>query len=182
MRTKPCGPLRLRNPPLCDNRLRARAKILAVASAVDLDFRYGCTPAWWQLWKGLYEEGVDLIVTPYRGRPIESPWWRTAPNPTFVEGESFARARDVVAELKGDRTCGAPRTIPRTALGDRMTREVIWRWVTPRWQRHLESLIERERPDAVIVFTVPMAHLRGIPSALRQSTAFRSSSTTATCR
>ena len=69
-------------------------KILAVASAVDLDFRYGCTPAWWQLWKGLYEAGVDLIVTPYRGRPVESPWWRTAPNPTYVEGESFAgRAR-----------------------------------------------------------------------------------------
>ena len=42
-------------------------KILAVASAIDLDFRYGCTPAWWQLWKGLYEVGVDLIVTPYRG-------------------------------------------------------------------------------------------------------------------
>jgi hypothetical protein len=65
-------------------------KILAVASAVDLDFRYGCTPAWWQLWKGLYEVGVDLIVTPYRGRPVESPWWRTAPNPTYAEGESFA--------------------------------------------------------------------------------------------
>jgi spore maturation protein CgeB len=52
-------------------------------------------------------------------------------------------------------------------MGDRMTREVIWRWVTPRWQKHLESLIERERPDAVVVFTVPMAHLRGIPTALR---------------
>jgi hypothetical protein len=63
-------------------------KILAVASAVDLDFRYGCTPAWWQLWKGLYEEGADLVITPYRGRPVESPWWRTAPNPTFREGES----------------------------------------------------------------------------------------------
>ena len=36
-------------------------RILAVASAVDLDFRYGCTPAWWQLWKGMYEAGVDLV-------------------------------------------------------------------------------------------------------------------------
>ena len=45
-------------------------KILAVASAIDLDFKYGCTPAWWQLWKGLHEAGVDLIVTPYRGRPV----------------------------------------------------------------------------------------------------------------
>jgi glycosyltransferase involved in cell wall biosynthesis len=143
-------------------------KVLAVASAVDLDFRYGCTPAWWQLWKALCEEGVDLVVTPYRGRPIESPWWRTAPNPTYVEGESFARARDVVAKLKGDAYLRRAEDNPEDGLGDRMTREVIWRWVTPRWKKHLESLIERERPDAVIVFTVPMAHLRGIPTALRE--------------
>jgi glycosyltransferase involved in cell wall biosynthesis len=143
-------------------------KILAVASAVDLDFRYGCTPAWWQLWKGLYEEGADLVVTPYRGRPVESPWWRTAPNPTYVEGESFARARAAVARLKGDTHLRRAEESPEDGLGDRMTRELIWRWVTPRWRRHLESLIERERPDAVIVFTVPMAHLRGIPTALRE--------------
>jgi glycosyltransferase involved in cell wall biosynthesis len=143
-------------------------RILAVASAVDLDFRYGCTPAWWQLWKGLYEEGADLIVTPYRGRAIESPWWRTAPNPTFHEGESFSRARDLVARLKGDSHLRRAEDNPEDGLGDRMTREVIWRWVTPRWQRHLDALIERERPDAVIVFTVPMAHLRGIPTHLRE--------------
>ena len=29
-------------------------------------------------------------------------------------------------------------------------------------------LIEDEKPDAVIVFTIPMAHLRGIPDALRE--------------
>src|SRR3954463_5954393 len=143
-------------------------KILALASAVDLDFRYGCTPAWWQLWKALCEEGVDLLVTPYRGRPVESPWWRTAPNPTYVEAESFARARDLVARFKGDSYLRRAEDNPEDGLGDRMTREVIWRWVTPRWKKHLETLIERERPDAVIVFTVPMAHLRGIPSALRE--------------
>ena len=78
-------------------------KILAAASAIDLDFRYGCTPAWWQLWKGMYEAGVDLVVTPYRGRPVESPWWRTAPNPTYREGESYQAVRDVLARVKGDR-------------------------------------------------------------------------------
>jgi len=143
-------------------------KILAVASAVDLDFRYGCTPAWWQLWKGLYEAGAELVVTPYRGRPVESPWWRTAPNPTYVEGESFARLRDAVARVKGDRYLRRAEENPEDGLGDRMTRELIWRWVTPRWRRHLELLVEREQPDAVIVFTVPMSHLRGIPSVLRE--------------
>jgi hypothetical protein len=143
-------------------------KILAVASAVDLDFRYGCTPAWWQLWKGLYEEGVDLVVTPYRGRPVESPWWRTAANPTYVEGESFARARDLVARVKGDAMLRRAEDNPEDGFGDRMTRELVWRWVTPRWRRHLDTLVERERPDAVVVFTVPMAHLRGIPTHLRE--------------
>jgi spore maturation protein CgeB len=144
-------------------------KILAVASAVDLDFRYGCTPAWWQLWKGLYEVGVDLIVTPYRGRPVESPWWRTAPNPAYVEGESFAKARDAVARLKGDRYLRRGEDRPPDTAADKVVREVIWRWVTPRWKRHLERTLERERDvDAVLVFTVPMAHFRGIATALRE--------------
>jgi spore maturation protein CgeB len=143
-------------------------KILAVASAVDLDYRYGCTPAWWQLWKGLYQAGCDVIVTSYRGRPVESPWWRVEPNPTYREGEAFARGRDALARLKGDRYLRRAEEDPADTLGDRVVRETIWRWVTPRWQRHLEQIIERERPDAVIVFTVPMAHFRGIPTALRE--------------
>ena len=90
-------------------------KLLCVASAVDLDFRYGCTPAWWQLWKGLHEEGVDLVVTPYRGRPIESPWWRTAPNPAFREGESYAALATSPRGSRATATCAAPRTAPRRA-------------------------------------------------------------------
>ena len=144
------------------------AKLLCVASAVDLDFRYGCTPAWWQLWKGLHDEGADLLVAPYRGRPIETPWWRAASNPAFHEGESYARARDLVARLKGDRYLRRAEDRPPDSLVDRITRETIWLLVTQRWRRHLERLIERERPDAVIVFTVPMAHFRGIPTALRE--------------
>jgi len=146
-----------------------RTKILAVASAADLDFRYGCTPAWWQLWKGMYEAGVDLIVTPYRGRPVESPWWRTYPNPTFREGEGFARARDLVARARRDTHLRRVEDSPPDTRADRLTREAIWRWVTPRWRRHLERIVERERDiDAVIVFTVPMSHLRGVPTALRE--------------
>ncbi|HZO50596.1 MAG TPA: glycosyltransferase [Gaiellaceae bacterium] len=143
-------------------------KILAVASAIDLDFRYGCTPAWWQLWKGMYAAGVDLVVTPYRGRPVESPWWRVAPNPTYREGEAYAALRGGLARLKGDRYLRRAEDGPAETALDRLTRETIWRVVTPRWRRHLERLVERERPDAVLVFTVPMAHLRGIPTALRE--------------
>ena len=142
-------------------------KLLCVASAVDLDFRYGCTPAWWQLWKGLHDEGVELVVAPYRGRPIETPWWRGAANPTYLEGESFARARGMLARLKGDSHLRRVEDQPEDSVGDRLARETILRLVTPRWRRYLERLVELERPDAVVVFTVPMAHFRGIPEALR---------------
>jgi spore maturation protein CgeB len=116
----------------------------------------------------MYEAGVDLLVTPYRGRPVESPWWRVAPNPTYREGESYEAVRGILARLKGDRYLRREETSPEESGFDRLTRETISRWVTPRWQRHLERLIEQERPDAVVVFTVPMAHFRGIPTALRE--------------
>ncbi|MDP9309198.1 MAG: glycosyltransferase [Actinomycetota bacterium] len=144
-------------------------KILAVASAVDLDFRYGCTPAWWQLWKGLYEAGCDLIVTPYRGRPIEAPWWRTEPNPCYREAELFAAARNSVARLKRDTHLRRAEEDPPDSASDKLVRQAIRSWVTPRWRRHLERILERERDvDAVVVFTVPMSHFRGIPTALRE--------------
>jgi glycosyltransferase involved in cell wall biosynthesis len=143
-------------------------RILAVVSAVDLDHHYGCTPAWWQLWKGLYEAGVDLIVTPYRGRAIESPWWRAEENPCYREGETFAVARRAAARLRGDTHLRREEESPEDSLADRAVRETIWRWVTPRWKRHLERILEREAVDAVVVFTVPPSHLRGIPTALRE--------------
>jgi hypothetical protein len=144
-------------------------KILAVASAADLDYRYGCTPAWWQLWKGIAEQGVDLLVTTYRGRPIESPWWRTAPNPLYREAEAFAGARSLAARLKGDTYLRRAESSPEDTASDRLMRQVIWRYVTPRWERHIAGILERERDiDAIVFFTVPMSHFRGIPTALRE--------------
>jgi spore maturation protein CgeB len=75
--------------------------------------------------------------------------------------------RNGLARLKGDRYLRREESSPQESGLDRLTREVIRRFVTPRWKRHLEQLVERERPDAVVVFTIPMPHLRGVPSALR---------------
>ncbi|MDX6466912.1 MAG: hypothetical protein QOI27_1952, partial [Gaiellaceae bacterium] len=108
----------------CHNAPMKPPKILAVASAVDLDFRYGCTPAWWQLWKGMAEAGIDLVVTPYRGRAIESPWWRTAPNPLYREAEAFAAARAAAARLKGDRYLRRDEANPEDTRADKLVREV----------------------------------------------------------
>src|SRR5204862_7221069 len=93
---------------------------------------------------------------------------RTAPNPAYREGQPYAKVRALAAKLKGDKYLRRAEDNPEESGADKLTRELIWRWVTPRWRRHLEALVERERPDAVVVFTVPMAHIRGIPTALRE--------------
>jgi glycosyltransferase involved in cell wall biosynthesis len=146
----------------------AQAKILALASAIDLDFRYGCTPAWWQLWKGLYEVGADVIVTPYRGRAITSPWWLAYDNPCFYEAELFAAARRGAAWVRRDDLLRRREQNPTTTRTDRVTGELIRQWIRPRWRRHVASIVERERPDAVVVFGIPISHLRGIPAKLRE--------------
>jgi glycosyltransferase involved in cell wall biosynthesis len=116
----------------------------------------------------MYEAGCDLIVTPYRGRPVEAPWWRTEPNPCYREGELFAVARDTVARARGDTHLRRAEESPPDTAADRVVREVVWRWVTPRWRSHLDRILTHEGDvDAVVVFTVPMSHLRGIPAALR---------------
>src|SRR5215218_10262621 len=101
-------------------------KILAVVSAIELEFRYGCTPAWWQIWKGLYEAGIDLILTPSRGKPVESPWRRTYANPRYRAGETCAAARSAVARARGDVRLRRSEESPEDTVPDKLAREVIW--------------------------------------------------------
>ncbi|MEL7235950.1 MAG: hypothetical protein AAGK74_15700, partial [Chloroflexota bacterium] len=74
-------------------------KILFVVSSLDLTQPFSATPAWWQLMKGLYEIGVDVIATPYQGPAIETLWWRAEPNPARAYGDAFKAVRDVARRV-----------------------------------------------------------------------------------
>ncbi len=78
-------------------------KILAITSALDLRLSFGATGAWWQLFKGLYEIGIDIVATPYAGEAVESPWWRSYPNPCLAESQLFLAAKRVVNRVLGPR-------------------------------------------------------------------------------
>ena len=76
--------------------------------------------------------------------------------------------RDGLARLKGDRylrrgedSPDESRVRPHHAGDDLAGRD-------PALAAPPRAAVERERPDAVVVFTVPMAHFRGIPTALRE--------------
>ena len=76
-------------------------KLLVVASSLDLQQPFSSTPSWWQLLKGLYEEGVDLVVTTYQGPAIETLWWRAVPNPVKTQGDIFKWLRDTARKVMG---------------------------------------------------------------------------------
>lgn len=86
-------------------------KFLVVAQALDLKYRLGCVPSWWQLLKALHEVGNEVIVTPYLGKPIESLWWRIYGNPCTRESimfNSYLERKKRKGEAQMEKVCFHP--------------------------------------------------------------------------
>jgi hypothetical protein len=144
-------------------------KLLFVVSSLDLKQQFGCTPAWWQLLKGLYEVGVEVVATPYQGPAIESLWWRAEPNPTKLQGDLFKFARDKVSKLAGDKSGKQPAVAPSDKLSDKLVRRAAKSLIAPVWSKHLDNILAKQPDiDAVIVLTVPLNHLVGVASEIRR--------------
>ena len=137
-------------------------KLLFVVSSLDLTQPFSATPAWWQLLKGLYEIGVDVIAAPYQGPAIESLWWRAAPNPAKWQGDLFKKLRDGAR-----RVVGVPAATDAELTSDRLVRQAAQTLVAPLWFRHLDRILSQEPDiDAVIVLTAPLNQLTGVPREL----------------
>ena len=142
-------------------------KLLIVVSSLDLKAPFSATPAWWQLMKGLYEIGVEVIAAPYQGAPVESLWWRSLPNPARWQGDLFKAARDASRRLLPG--ASAPKAASRAddSFGDRAIRRSAQALIAPLWQRHIERILQRESDvDALLFLTVPLNHLFGLPRAI----------------
>lgn len=157
-------------------------KLLFVVSSLDLTQPFSATPAWWQLMKGLYEIGVDVIAAPYQGPPIESLWWRAADNPAKWQGDMFKAARDTkkrfdvkqkdksvnaIALRATQRRKDGQKKQDGESLSDRGVRWAAQTMIAPLWERHLDRLLTKERDiDAVIVLTAPLNHLKGVAASI----------------
>lgn len=135
-------------------------KVLCLCSALDLKFRYGCTPAWWQFFKGMYELGHEVIAVPYQGAAVESPWWRVYPNPCQAEGAAFSAAKKMF---------GGKVSPGEAGFGGEVSKRLIEHWIRPRWDEHLTTIFREEKDiGAVVVFTVPVNHISGLPARVRE--------------
>ena len=144
-------------------------KLLVVLSSLDLRQPFSATPAWWQLLKGLYESGVEIIATPYQGAAIESLWWRSEPNPARWQGEAFKSLRHFVRTLPPNRGAAKSEQGSGESLSDRVVRHSALALIAPLWRRRLERIVEREADvDAILFLTVPLNHLKGVPGYISE--------------
>lgn len=136
-------------------------KILAVVSTLDLKFRLGCTPAWWQLLKALHETGNEVIATPYLGKPVESLWWRTYANPCDWESITF----NLYLERRRKSGISPSKRNILSPIFD----QLIKYYIKPKWAKHILNILQREKQiDAVLMMNVPINHISGIPSKIKQ--------------
>ena len=135
-------------------------KILAIVSTIDLKNKLGCTPAWWQLLKALYEIGNEVIVIPYLGNPVESLWWKSYDNPCRKESiiyNSYLEDRKRSGKSPGQKTLLSP-----------IATQIIKHHIKPKWERHLLHILQKEADvNLVLLMSIPLNHITGIPSKIR---------------
>ncbi|MCA9883383.1 MAG: glycosyltransferase [Anaerolineae bacterium] len=150
-------------------------KLLFVVSSLDLTQPFSATPAWWQLMKGLYEVGVEVIATPYQGPAIESLWWRAVENPAKWQGDAFKTVRDTVRKLRPETPAQQVQMTDTTAAddyqqesaSDKLIRQMAQTLIAPLWLRHLDNLLTKEPDiDAVVFVTIPLNQLNGVPEEI----------------
>ena len=145
-------------------------KLLVVVSSLDLRQPFSATPAWWQLLKGLYELGVEVIAAPYQGAPVESLWWRAEANPARWQGDAFKSLRGLARASLPARPAENASDRAVESISDKAVRQAASTLIAPLWRRHLEKILIRESDvDAILILTVPLNHLRGLPRYLSSS-------------
>ena len=131
-------------------------KILIVCSAIDLKYRLGCTPSWWQLIKALHENGDEPVVIPCLGDSIESPWWRTYPNPCNYGSKILNLFLDMKKKTIGLNSKGGKATSITNILGGKLARD--------RWKERIIEIINKEKDvSAILYMNAPLNFIQGIP-------------------
>jgi hypothetical protein len=135
-------------------------KILIPCSTIDLKYKLGCTPSWWQLIKAFHETGNEVIITPYLGDPVESLWWRTYPNPCSFE----SRLYNAFLNIKRNK-CGLAG---RLGNDESILNKFANTLVHDKWEEHILKILEREKDiDAILFMNIPINHIAGIAEKVR---------------
>ena len=131
-------------------------KILILCSTLDLSKPFGATPYLWQLFKGLYEEGHELLIIPYHGHGIDTVWWHSVQNPNYYKGLLLEKILKLF-DPSTSKTAGNS-FIPK--LGRLL--------VKPKLFKSIDKILKQEKNiDAVFMIAIPLNHVKGLANQIR---------------
>jgi glycosyltransferase involved in cell wall biosynthesis len=139
-------------------------KILVVCSTLDLQYKLGCTPSWWQLLKALHETGNEVIAIPFLGDPVESLWWRCYPNPCSGESRLFYWYLDW-KKSRGTHTSGQKNDLKCKRS---MVNKFSEGYIRTKWENALCSIFDKEQDiDLLFFMNVPLSFIKSIPEKIK---------------
>ena len=129
-------------------------KILILCSTLDLTKPYGATPALWQLFKALNEEGFIPLIIPYLGSRIDSLWWHSFQNPNYYKGMFIEKIMRTLKSSAASNTSLFPRLARFFAL-------------PPLSNLVCKILHEEKDVESMLIIGVPVNQLNGMASKVR---------------
>jgi Glycosyl transferases group 1 len=130
-------------------------------SAIDIAEKPTDTNCWWFLFRALSEMGHEIIVVPFLGRPVSSPWWRSLDNPSrTVSSILYSGWRGAAGSKRAKsfyaKHHGIIQYVPRLIT-------------SRRWKSSVDKAAAEYGPiDAAMFFSVPLNLLDNVPAHLRE--------------
>jgi len=144
-------------------------KFLIIVSTLDLKFRLGCTPFWWQLFKALYEKENELVVVPYLGRTIESPWWESYENPCLRESLLMKSLTDRKMKKRIEREKKGKEIDKKGVFSESLTQKLTRLFTVPKWKKKIEEINKKEDGfDACLLVNIPLNQFEDVTNLIKE--------------
>jgi spore maturation protein CgeB len=131
-------------------------KILIICSTLELSKPYGATPSLWQLFKGFYEEGLELLLIPYHGQGINTIWWRSFQNPNYYKSLVLEKILSVKYSSK---------KISDSAFIPLLARLIV----KPKLHKLISQILREEKNiEAIMMIGIPLNQIKGLANQIRK--------------
>ena len=131
-------------------------KILILCATLDLKKPYSATPFLLQWFKAFHDEGHQLFIIPYSGKSIDSPWWKSYPNPNYTKGEILEKIIKFSGHKPGKKNLPFVSNLAQV-------------FAKPALEKQIRKILDQEKEiSAIINMGLPLNQLKGLPKDLKK--------------
>jgi glycosyltransferase involved in cell wall biosynthesis len=132
-------------------------KILILCATLDLQKPYSATPFLLQWFKAFYDEGHQLFIIPYSGKSVESPWWKSYPNPNYAKAEFLEKIIKLTGHKPGKKNLPFISNLAQI-------------FAKPALEKQIRKILDQEKNfSAIINMGLPLNQLRGLAKDLKKN-------------